>query len=72
MPLAKPDYKTLKKLAVLKNLQSIKKNDANQKNKKVINLNKDPKIVSSKSPQKPKFINERWHLVLKFRKEFKN
>ena len=72
LPLAKPDYKTLKKLAVFKDLQSIKKNDANQKNKKVINLNKDPKIVSSKSPKKPKFINERWHLVLKFRKQFKN
>ena len=72
LPLAKPDYKTLKKLAVFKDLQSIKKNDANQNNKKVINLNKDPKIVSSKSPKKPKFINERWHLVLKFRKQFKN
>ncbi len=72
LPLAKPDYKSFKKLAVIKDLQSIKKNGVHQKNKKDINLNKDPKIVSSKSPQKPKFINERWHLVLKFRKEFKN
>ena len=72
LPLAKPDYKSLKKLAVIKDAQSIKKNNIHQKNKKAINFNKDSKIASSKSSKKPKFINERWHLVLKFRKEFKN
>ena len=72
LPLSRPDYKSLKKLAIFKDSQSIKKNGAHQKHKKLVNLNNDSNIVSSKSPQKPKFINERWHLVLKFRKEFKN
>ena len=72
LPLPKPDFKSFKKLAVIKDLQSIKKNGAHQKHKKVVNLNNDSKIDSSKSQQRSKFINERWHLVLKFRKEFKN
>ena len=72
LPLSRPDYKSLKKLAIFKDSQSIKKDGVHQKHKKLVNLNNDSNIVSSKSLQKPKFINERWHLVLKFRKEFKN
>ena len=51
----------------------IKKNTNLTSEKNTVIDNQDKNVVSSqRKSENPSFINERWDLVLKFRKEFKN
>ena len=74
LPMLKPNLKILEKTKELNGDQSLIKKNTNltSKNNTVID-NEDKNVVKSQKKSKnPSFINERWDLVLKFRKEFKN
>tara|TARA_B100000579_G_scaffold13808_1_gene9946 strand:- start:218 stop:1018 length:801 start_codon:yes stop_codon:yes gene_type:complete len=74
LPMLKPNLKILDKTKKLKVDQSLIKKNTNLKseNNTVID-NQDKNVVSSQRKSKnSSFIDERWDLVLKFRKEFKN
>ena len=71
LPILKPNLKIIKKINKLKRDQfSSKENVILQKKNISVTDDQIENAITSKT--KPKFINERWNLVLKFRKEFNN
>ena len=74
LPMLKPNLKILEKTKELKVDQSIIKKNINSTSKdNTVIDNQDKHLDNSQRKSKnPSFINDRWDLVLKFRKEFKN
>ena len=71
LPISKPEYKRAKNYDT-----SLKSTKVSKKTVKKQNINSNNSSLNIKSisiaPSKPKFIQDRWDIVLKFRKEFQN
>lgn len=71
LPISKPHLKSITKFGKVKGNEFLVKNDLNLEKKNIVLAGN--KIKNNKKEKvNPKFINDRWDLVLKFRKEFKN
>ena len=71
LPISKPHLKSISKFGKVKGNEFLVKNDLNLEKKNIVLAGN--KIKNNKKEKvNPKFINDRWDLVLKFRKEFKN
>ena len=71
LPISKPHLKSISKSGKVKGNELLVKNDLNLEKKNTVLAGN--KIKNNKKEKvNPKFINDRWDLVLKFRKEFKN
>ena len=71
LPISKPHLKSISKFVKFEGNELLVKNDLNLEKKNTVIA--DHKIKNNKKEKvNPKFINDRWDLVLKFRKEFKN
>ena len=71
LPISKPNLNSISKSGKIKGNLLLIKNDLNLEKKN--NPLANNKIKNNKKEKiNPKFINDRWDLVLKFRKEFKN
>ena len=71
LPISKPHLKSISKSGKVKDNELLVKNDLNLEKKNTVLAGN--KIKNNKKEKvNPKFINDRWDLVLKFRKEFKN
>ncbi len=71
LPISKPHLKSITKFGKVKGNEFLVKNDLNIEKKNTVLAGN--KIKNNKKEKvNPKFINDRWDLVLKFRKEFKN
>ena len=70
LPISKPEYIKVKNSINSNNSFELKKVT---KTKNIRNNNKgNNNQIVLKTPKKPKFIQDRWEIVLKFRKEFQN
>ena len=70
LPISKPEYINVKNSINSNNSFELKK-VTKTKNIRNNNEGNNNQIVL-KTPKKPKFIQDRWEIVLKFRKEFQN
>ena len=70
MPIAKPEYRKNNNLINLSKSTKVSKKITQKQNFKN-NITENIKSVSN-TQSKPKFIQDRWDIVLKFRKEFQN
>ena len=70
MPIAKPEYRKNNNLINLSKSTKVSKKITQKQNIKN-NITENIKNVSN-TQSKPKFIQDRWDIVLKFRKEFQN
>ena len=71
LPISKPHLNSISKFVKVKSNELLIKNDLNLE-KKNTHLATNKIKNNKKEKINPKFINDRWDLVLKFRKEFKN
>ena len=71
LPISKPHLKSIPKFGKVKGNEFLVKNDLNLEKKNTVLAGNQIKN-NKKEKVNPKFINDRWDLVLKFRKEFKN
>ena len=71
LPISKPHLKSISKFGKVKGNEFLVKNDLNLEKKNTVLAGNQIKN-NKKEKVNPKFINDRWDLVLKFRKEFKN
>ncbi len=71
LPISKPEYKKTKSSINLSKSTKVSKKIIQEYNIKNNNIAENIKSVSN-TPGKPKFIQDRWDIVLKFRKEFQN
>ena len=71
MPIAKPEYRKNNNSINLSKSTEVSKKITQKQNIKNYNITENIKSVSN-TKSKPKFIQDRWDIVLKFRKEFQN
>ena len=71
LPIAKPEYRKNNNSINLSKSTKVSKKITQKQNIKNNNITENIKSVSN-THSKPKFIQDRWDIVLKFRKEFQN
>ena len=71
LPIAKPEYRKNNNSINLSKSSIVSKKITQKQNIKNNNITENIKSVSN-TKSKPKFIQDRWDIVLKFRKEFQN
>ena len=71
LPIAKPEYRKNNNSINLSKSTKVSKKITQKQNIKNNNITENIKSVSN-TQSKPKFIQDRWDIVLKFRKEFQN
>ena len=71
LPISKPEYNKIKKLINSSKDYKVSTKTIKKQNFGSKNISKNIKSVSNET-NKPKFIQDRWDIVLKFRKEFQN